>query len=292
MTIRQFKADKNLDIPIPVIGINRHSNAWLWLTVPIAILLMIAAGGGVFMNSLYRDNPSMLAQAVGQDFISLVVVFPTLIISAVFAGRGSHRAHLVWLGALAYLVYTYASFAFDIRFNSLFLVYVALLGCSLYALIGGFATANMAEIKTCFIEKTPVKAVGIYLAVIAVLFYFIWLSEIVPALIAGQIPQNIQDSGTPSNAVYVLDMAWILPAFGIAAVNLWRKNDLGYTLAGSLLSFLTLLILAIVGMVIVQAWEGLAVPGPQVVIFGMLLAITLGMLIWYMKGLCLPRYEK
>ena len=264
-------------------------NVWLWLTVPIAILLMIAAGGGVFMSNVYRDNPSLLAQAVGQDFISLVVVFPTLIISAVFAGRGSHRARLVWLGALAYLVYTYASFAFDIRFNSLFLVYVALLGCSLYTLIGGLSTANMAEIKTDFAEKTPVKAVSIYLVVIAVLFYLIWLSEIVPALIAGQVPQNIQDSETPSNAVYVLDMAWILPAFAIAAVNLWRKEALGYTVAGMLLSFLTLLILAVVGMVVVQVREGLAVVGPQVVIFGVLLATTLGLLIWYMKGLCLPR---
>jgi hypothetical protein len=289
MTIRQFEANKNLDIPIPVIETNRHSNAWLWLTVPIAILLMIAAGGGVFRSSLYRDNPTLLAQAIGQDFISLVVVFPTLIISAVFASRGSPRARLVWLGALAYLVYTYASFAFDIRFNSLFLVYVALLGCSLYALIGGLATTNMAGMKAHFTEKTPVKAVSIYLAVIMVLFYLMWLSEIVPALIAGQIPQNIQESGTPSNSVYVLDMAWILPAFAIAAVNLWRKRKVGYTLAGALLSFLTLLILAIMGMLIVQVWEGLAVVGPQVMIFGVLLAITLGMLIWYMRGLCLPR---
>ncbi len=285
MTIKPFEADKNLDLPIPVIGMNSHSNIWLWFTAPIAILLMIAAGAGVFRSSLYRDNPSLLAQAIGQDFISLVVVFPALILSAVFAGRGSPRARLVWLGALAYLVYTYASFAFDIRFNSLFLVYVTLLGCSLYALIGGISTANMAGIKTYFTEKTPVKAVSIYLAIIAVLFYFMWLSEIVPALIAGQIPQNIQDSGTPSNAVYVLDMAWILPAFAIAAVNLWRKKNLGYTLAGSLLSFLTLLILAVVGMVIVQVSEGLAVIGPQVIIFGVLLAITLGMLIWYFRGL-------
>ena len=284
MTTKQLEGS----IPFPLIGRNTQSNVWLWLTVPIAILLAIAAGGGVFMSSLYRDNPSMLAQAIGQDFISLGVALPTLIISAVLASRGSLRARLVWLGALAYLVYTYASFAFDIRFNSLFLVYVALLGCSLYALIGGLSTINMTRIKTYFTEKTPVKAVSIYLAVITVLFYFTWLSEIVPALIAGQIPQNIQESGTPSNGVYVLDMAWILPAFAIAAVNLWRKRTVGYTLAGTLLSCLTLLILAILGMVFVQVREGLAAVGPQVVIFPVLFAITLGMLIWFFRGLKSP----
>jgi hypothetical protein len=281
---------KRLEVPIPFPLIRRStpSNVWLWLTFPIAVLLAIASGGGVFSGNLYRDNPSLIAQAIGQDFISLVVVFPTLIISTVFASRGSPRARLVWLGGLAYLVYTYASFAFDIRFNSLFLVYVALLGCSLYALIGGLSTANMAEIKTYFTQETPVKAVSIYLAVIVLLFYSTWLSEIVPALIAGQIPQNIQDSGTPSNAVYVLDMAWILPAFAIAAVSLWRKKNLGYTLAGTLLSCLTLLILAIAGMVFVQVQNGLAVVGPQVVIFPVLFAITLGMLIWYFRGLESP----
>ena len=146
----------------------------------------------------------------------------------------------------------------------------------------------MAEIKTCFTEKTPVKAVSIYLAVIAVLFYFVWLDEIVPALIAGQIPQNIQDSGTPSNAVYVLDMAWILPAFAIAAVNLWRRKDLGYTLAGALLSFLMLMILAIIGMVMIPVRDGLAVLGPEVATFGTLFAMSLGMLIWYLRELESP----
>ena len=263
----------------------RHANVWLWLTFPIAILLTIAAGGGVFISGLYRDTPYFVAQAVGQDLISLAIVLPTLTVTAFLASRGSPRARLVWLGGLVYLVYTYVVAAFNVSFNSLFLVYVALLGCSLYALIGGLVTADMAGIKACFTEKTPVKAVSIYLAVLAVLFYFMWLSEIVPALMAGEIPQSIRDNGTPTNAVHVLDMAWVLPSFGITAVSLWRKQALGYTLAGAILSYGVFLILAILSMVVFMIWEGHPVVVPQVVIFGTLLAISLGMLIWYMKGL-------
>ena len=263
----------------------RHANVWLWLTFPIAILLTIAAGGGVFISGLYCDTPYFVAQAVGQDLISLAIVLPTLTVTAFLASRGSPRARLVWLGGLVYLVYTYVVAAFNVSFNSLFLVYVALLGCSLYALIGGLVTADMAGIKACFTEKTPVKAVSIYLAVLAVLFYFMWLSEIVPALMAGEIPQSIRDNGTPTNAVHVLDMAWVLPSFGITAVSLWRKQALGYTLAGAILSYGVLLILAILSMVVFMIWEGHPVVVPQVVIFGTLLAISLGMLIWYMKGL-------
>jgi hypothetical protein len=263
----------------------RQSNLWLWLTAPIAILLTIAAGSGVFISGLYRDTPYFRAQAVGQDRISLAVALPILVISAILASRGSYRGRLVWLGGLVYLVYTYVIGALDVRFNSLFLVYVALLGCSLYALIGGLATADMAGIKACFIKNTPVKAISIYMAVLTFLFYIAWLSEIVPALMTGEIPQSVLNNGTPTNAVHVLDMAWMLPAFGITAVSLWRKQALGFTLTGVILSFGMLLILVILSMVVSMIREGYPVAVPQVVIFIALFVINLGMLIWYLKGL-------
>ena len=265
--------------------VSSHTNGWLWLTLPIAILLAIAAGGGVFSSGLYRDAPNFVAQAVGQDFISLLVVLPTLIVTAFLAGRGSARARLIWLGGLVYLVYTYVVAAFDVRFNQLFLVYVALLGCSLYGLIGGLATADLVGIKAGFTRKTPVKGISIYLGVLVVLFYFMWLREILPALAAGKIPQSILDNGTPTNPVHVLDMAWILPAFGITAASLWRKKALGYTLAGVLLTYGALLMLAILSMTIFMMRAGYPVVVPQAAIFGTLFAIGLGMLVWYMKGL-------
>lgn len=111
----------------------------LWLTAPIVLLLAIAAGGGVLINELYRDGPGLVAQAKGQDLISLFVVLPVLIITAILASRGSLKARFIWLGGLVYLVYTYASFAFALQYNPFFLVYIALLGCSLYTLIGSRA---------------------------------------------------------------------------------------------------------------------------------------------------------
>ena len=107
----------------------RRTTIWLWLTAPITILLAIAGGSGVLVEDLYRDNPSLVAQAFGQDLITLAVALPALVISAIFAGRGSTRGRLVWLGVVAYVVYTYVTYAFGIRFNPLFLAYLALLAC-------------------------------------------------------------------------------------------------------------------------------------------------------------------
>lgn len=260
-------------------------DGWLWLTVPIAILLAIASGCGIFISGLYRDTPSLVAQATGQDAITLMIALPALAIAAFLTSRGSQRARLIWLGVLVYVAYTYASYAFGIRFNPLFLIYIALLGCATYALIGGLVTTDWAGVKAGFTERTPVRAVSIFLLVIAGLFYLIWLSEAVPASLTGIPPQSVKEDGTPTNVIHVLDMAWLLPALIITAVSLWRKKPIGYALAAALLTNLAFLALAILAMIVFQTRGGEPVVIPLVVIFIALFAVSIGMLIWYLRGL-------
>lgn len=260
-------------------------DVWLWLTIPTAILLVIAAGCGLFIDGLYRDTPGLVAQAVGQDAITLVIALPALLIGAFLTSRGSQRARLIWLGGLVYVVYTYASYAFGIRFNPLFLIYIALLGCSTYALIGGLVTTDWAGIKAGFTERTPVRAVSIFLLGIAGLFYLMWLSEAVPASLTGIPPQSVKDDGTPTNVIHVLDMAWLLPALVITAVSLWRKKPMGYALAAALLANLVFLALAILAMIVFQTRGGDPLVIPIAVIFVGLFAVSIGMLIWLLRGL-------
>ncbi len=261
---------------------------WLWLTWPMAILTAIAAASGVFDSGLYRDTPTMVAQAVGQDVITLFVALPGLVISALLAQRGSQRARLVWIGVVTYLVYTYVGYAFAVKFNYLFLVYTALLGCALYALIGGIARTDWNAIRAGFGERTPVRTLSIFMAVVAILFYLIWLSDAVPASIAGEPSQDLILTGTPTNFIHVIDMAWILPALLIAAYKLWHKESIGFTLAGAVLAFLPLLALAILGMVLVMALQGQALVVPLVVVFVLLLGVSLGMLVTHLRNLKAP----
>ena len=64
-----------------------------------------------------------------------------------FAFRGSTRASLVTLGLLIYVVYSYILYAFFIHFGSWFLVYVAVLGLSTYALFGSVLGMNLDEVS-------------------------------------------------------------------------------------------------------------------------------------------------
>ncbi len=264
-------------------------DGWLWLSIPIAILLVIAAGVGLFAAGLYRDTPGLVAQALGQDLITLVVALPALLISAALAARGSQRAWLVWLGVMVYVAYTYASYAFGIRFNPLFLVYVALLGCSIYALIGGLITMDWSAMKAGFTDRTPVKPVSIFLLVIAGLFYLIWLSEALPASLAGTAPESVQDDGTPTNVVHVLDMGLLLPALVLTGISLWRRKPMGYVVAPALLANLVFLVLAILSMAIFQARAGQPTPIPMLVVFAVLVAGSLVMLVWHLRGLAPSR---
>lgn len=258
---------------------------WLLLSIPVAVLMTIAAGIGLFVRGLYRDAPFFALQAVAQDFITLFVVVPTLGVSVWWTARGSSRARLVWLGALAYIVYSYAISVFVVRFNSLFLVYVGLFGCALYALIGGVVTTDMKGIAERFTGRVPVRSVSAFLTLLAVLFYAVWLSEAVPATLRGTVPPSVQQNGTPTNAVHVLDMAWMLPAFVIAAVNLARRTPLGYTLAGAALTFVVLLVLAVLSIVVFAVRAGHPVVVPQVAIFGASFVGGLVLLVWYLKTL-------
>ncbi len=257
---------------------------WLWLTYPIAILMALAAGAGLFSGNLYRDNPSLLAQAIGQDLVSLCVALPALVISAHFAGRGSLRARLVWFGLLVYVAYTYASYAFGIHWNPLFLVYIALLGSSTYALIAGLVTVDTAAVKAAFTVRTPTKAVSIFLLVIAGVFYLMWLSEAVPASLTGAVPQSVKEDGTPTNVIHVLDMGLLLPALVIGAVSLLRRQPLGYTLGAAFLVNLAFLASAVLSMAVFQARAGEPAPVPMLAVFIGLFGVSAGMLIWYLRN--------
>ena len=74
----------------------------------------------------------------------------------------------------------------------------------------------------------------------------------------------------------------------MTAIWLWRSRALGYALAGSLLSFLSILVLAVMSMLVFQVLYGVVAVAEAVgiaVVFGVVFAISVGMLVWYLRGL-------
>ncbi|HSP18341.1 MAG TPA: hypothetical protein VLQ79_02430, partial [Myxococcaceae bacterium] len=80
----------------------------VWVSLPLAALVAWSALGGIFLPSTYaRETASWAAQGMGQDWVNLLLVAPTLAVGGVLALRGSFRARLVLGGALVYTLYSF-----------------------------------------------------------------------------------------------------------------------------------------------------------------------------------------
>ncbi len=238
---------------------NTEPGQWaLWLSFPLAVILAIASCGGLFFPSVYMDETRrQTALSIGNDVGNLVLIVPVLTIASILALRGRVAARLVWMGALAYLVYDFLGYALALHFNSMFLAYCGVLGFSFYALAGSLMALPTAEVAGRYAPRTPAKTTASVLLLMGMAIVFHWLSEIMPALLAGQAPQAVRESGLLTEAVAVLDLAFGTPACMIAAILLLRRKPLGFVLGPVVLTFLVLSSLVLAPMGIAMARRGL-----------------------------------
>ena len=267
-------------------GTRAGAGLWLWLSVAAAVLAMIASSLSLSLHGIYAGlTPVFLPQALAQDLANLVIASPALLILAALALRGSLRAYLLWLGVLTFTVYNYVIYTFSIPFGPLFLPWVAVLGMCLFALMGGVATVDHYQVARHFASRRAVVAVAWSLIVIALLFCLLWLSEDVPALIAGGIPQSVRDMAVPTNPVHVLDLAFFLPAVVFTGVQLLRRRPFAFTVAPAFLVFLILTGVPILLTPVVQAARGEAAAWSIFVPIGTLTVISVGLLVWLLSSM-------
>lgn len=256
----------------------RDPTPWLRLSMAAATVAGIGSVAALLnVDQVYgQETEAFVEQAIAQDLVNLVVVTPAVLVLAVLALRGSLGAHLAWLGFVTFTVYNYVIYVFSIHFGPLFLVWVAVFGASLYALVGGLAALDFAEVRAAFGAR-PFRGSAGFLLFSAVLFGGLWLSDIVPALVDGTAPQAVTDVGLPTSPVHVLDLAVFLPAVAAVGVQLWRRRPLGYVGAVPMLLFLALTGLPILTTVLVAdargedaAWQLLAPVGTITVVSAVL----------------------
>jgi hypothetical protein len=209
------------------------------LTAGVALLAALAsatalAGGG----RIYDHETIALADAaIAQDIVTLLVVVPLSVVLAQRAWRGSLSAFGCLVGCLAFTTYNYMIYAFSIQFGPLFPIWVAILGLSVFALASSLASADMPAMKRHF-DGRAMRAPGCFLIVVAGLFVFLWLSQIIPDLLAGAPSRSASAWNVPTNPVHVLDLAFFLPAAIVSGIALLRRHPLGYaTVTGQLVWF-------------------------------------------------------
>jgi len=259
-------------------------NLVLILTLPLAALVAVASLGGLLSPNVYaQESSDWTAQAVAQDAVDLFLVVPILTIASLFVFRQERLAEPVWGGSLLYLIYTFIIYGFSVHFNVLFLVYIAVLGLSAYGFIYFMILQHHQPAIKGLIDQRPAKVIGIYFLVIAVLFYGLWLAEIIPANVGGYTPATVETAGLFTNPVQVIDLAFFLPGIFIIGILLLRQHRLGMILTPVLLVFFVLMDITITVILVVQ-YTRLGTINPVVMIIMSTLAVVSGtMLTWLLK---------
>ena len=120
--------------------------------------------------------------------------------------------------------------------------------CRSFALLGSLATVDTSAIQARFPSR-PLRWPGWFLIVAAALFTLLWLSQIVPDLLAQRPSRSASQWNVPTNPVHVLDLAFFLPAPATSGVLVVRRHRWGYATAAGQLTWLALTCLPIIGAV-------------------------------------------
>ncbi|MCW4000476.1 MAG: hypothetical protein NWE93_09570 [Candidatus Bathyarchaeota archaeon] len=218
----------------------RFSSLAYALSWVVVIVSAVASGVSFFVPRALNGLAVMVGSARGTALVILVIAVPLLISALILAKHSeSNVAKVLWLGSLIFILYNSVMFLFAIPYNSLFLVYVAMFSSAFWAiftLLPKFKTANFAPASP---SKT-LRAVSVYLLIIAVFFYFQELGQYLPVLFSNAVPATYEGTGFLTNPSHVLDLAFILPLVTLSAVWMWQHKPHGNWVGGSVLVLLTI----------------------------------------------------
>jgi hypothetical protein len=206
--------------------------AWL-LSAIVAVLMSIASLLGLLLPDVYQAPASLTAMYRGYDLVTLVLVVP-LLSNLLIGVRGrSPFAELVWVGLLAATIYTYAFYVFGAAFNDLLLVHVGVFAGAGVALVLALTSLDVSAIADRFAARTPVRLVGVLLAVLAMGLAGMWIAGSVRFAVTGEVPPGsaLVESDALVHLSIVLDLSLLVPIYVASCVLLWRRAPWGYVLA-------------------------------------------------------------
>lgn len=236
-----------------------HSPGGVWTTVVVAVGILTSSAYGLLAAQPYRDLPhETIVAAKAQDVCSIVVA-ALLVFLAV---RTSAKVHLVRLGLLAYVAYSYAIYLTGIPMNRMFLVYVVLVSVSAAAFLDGVMRLRPVAWPRVDSRRLE-RGTGWMLAVVAALFGGLWLTALLPFAVGGPTPTP-EGPGGVAYPVFILDLVVVLPCIAAVGVMLVRGHPIAGPLAAvALIKIVTLFAALWAGVAVGFVEDGHVTLGPD-----------------------------
>jgi hypothetical protein len=253
-------------------------------SLPLCLLIIYVSFTAIITpDHYYLETPNWQAQSLGQDNFDLFFAIPALITSMILVWRKIVAGLFIWGGTVIFFLYTFVIYCFDLHFTSLFLFYCLILGLCFYAFLyylwlGVKYTVQFSP------AKSITKIIGIYFIAVAVMFYCLWLIELIPAVSTDTAPETWREAGLVTNPVQVIDLAVFLPALFITGVLLLKRKNIAILLAPALLFFCILMNLCIGLLVLFMKAKGIAADYSVTIIMSILAMISLVLFILYVRS--------
>jgi hypothetical protein len=256
----------------------------LSLSLPLVGLLIATSAVGLFYPGIYTSaTPGWTTQTLGQDGVDLFLIVPLLMISCLYSINADRLALSVWGGTNIYIVYTFVIYCFDVRFNPLFVLYCLILGLASFSTtIFLYHLGKAGDILQ--VTSRVRKLIGYYFIAISAVFYFTWLSDILPAIAKGVMPASVQEAGLFTNPVQVLDLAIVLPAVFVIGILVLKGNSFAINLATVFLVFFILMDITIAALALLLFRKGMEESYSVAVIMGILSVLSLSSIILLRKN--------
>lgn len=238
----------------------------------------------IYGKGVYKHMSSDVAiQGISQDYVTLFVGIPLLLISFLWARKNSIRGKYIFAGTSGYFFVSYLFYMCMGMFNAFFLFYVTLTSLSFFSLILALFSLNNDNLKLYFNHKIPNQILGVFLIFNSIAIALMWLSVILPPLINGTIYPLALDHYT-TLIVQGLDLSILLPISFLAGIFLLRENSLGFLMAPVYIVFLSILMTALTAKVIGMGLTGVEA-GPAIVIIPLFNLISIAYSIMMIKNI-------
>lgn len=187
----------------------------------------------LYGDGIYAFNSVLaVANRLGADITGIIVSI--VLMTTALLRRRTLWIRVVQTSAIIYSTYHLACLVFGISMNSLYFLYVACFGISIYSSITSIKNLLVCIEVPIVLKNKRLTGTGIFLISIGIVTAILWCSTIIPALVNNQYGVLLGIQTT--EVAYGIDLSITCPTFIICGIWLLKKKEIGYKIAPLLLS--------------------------------------------------------